>query len=149
MDYWQIIIICFILLFLKSFAYGNFLLLQIAENHNNKYFKKHKSKNVLRNYFYIGYFKEVNGFIYIINFVLPVMAFILFLVESIIFIFNITLLFQLGYILYIISVFTAFFGLMIAMIYSWATSQSSTLTIVLAIIVIIVPVICFFARHMS
>lgn len=140
-EYWQIVILCLILLFLKSFAYGNFIQLEIAEIHNNKYFKKHKSKNFFVNYFYLDYFKEVNKALFILNILLPVISFFLFFIESIVFIVNSDILFAFGDVCFALAVLIAVFSFVFAMIYSWWDSASSIGLILLAIIVILMPII--------
>lgn len=144
MEYWQIIILCFILLFLKSFAYGNFIQLRIAEIHNNKYFKKHKSKSFFVNYFYFDYYKEINKMLFISNLLLPIISFLLFIIESIVFIINLESLFPLGNICFAVATFIALLSFVFAMIYSWYSSESSIILILLAIAIILIPVICLF-----
>lgn len=140
-EYYEIIILCIILLFLKSFAYGNFIRLKIAENHNNKYFKKHKSKNFLINYFYIDYFEEISKVLFTFNFLLPIVACILFIIESVVFIADVDFLMSLGNISLAVATFLSLVSFVFAMIYSWITSENSIITIILAIILILLPVL--------
>ncbi len=140
-NYYDILVMCMILLFLKSFAYGNFIQLKIAENHNNKYFKKHKSKNFLINYFYIDYFHEIIKVLFAFNFLLPIISCMLFVVESIVFIAGVDSLIPLGNICFGIAGLFALISFVFSMIYSWITSEYSIITIILAIILILLPVL--------
>lgn len=140
-NYYEIIVLCIILLFLKSFAYGNFIRLKIAENHNNKYFKKHKSKNFLINYFYIDYIHEISKVLFAFNFLLPITSFLLFVVESIVFIADVNLLIPLGNVSFVITALFAYISFIVSMIYSWITSKHSVITIILAIALILLPVL--------
>lgn len=140
-NYYEIIVLCLILLFLKSFAYGNFIRLRIAENHNNKYFKKHKSKNFLINYFYIDYIHEISKVLFAFNFLLPITSFLLFVIESIVFIASVDLLIPLGNVSFVITALFAYISFIFSMIYSWITSKHSVITIILAIALILLPVL--------
>lgn len=146
-EYWHIIVLCFSLLFLKSFAYGNFLRLRISKLHNNKYFKKHKSKNFFINYFYFGYFKELNKMIFIINLLLPIISFLLFIIESIVFIVNLDILFPLGNICLGVATFLGLFSFVFAMIYSWCDSNSNIILTIFAIIIILMPIFSLFFQY--
>lgn len=145
--YYEIIIICLILLFLKSFAYGNFIQLKIAENHNNKYFRKHKSKNFFINYFYIDYFHEISKVLFILNFLLPITSCVIFVVESIVLIANASFLFPLGNILFVFAVLLSLISFVFSMVYSSITSENNIVIKTLYIILSLIPVLALIFHY--
>lgn len=143
-SYGEIILLCSIMCILKSLAYGNFIQINIAENHNNKYFKKHKSKNFFVNYFYINYFNEINIIVFIFNILLPVISFVLLVIGSIAVVLDVDFLYLIVNYSYAIAVLFTLVSFVFAMIYSWVSSKNRIISIILAIVLILLPIFYLF-----
>lgn len=143
-SYGEIILLCSIMFILKSLAYGNFIQINIATNHNNKYFKKHKSKNFFVNYFYINYFNEINIIVFIFNILLPIISFVLLVIGSIAVALDVEFLYLIVNCSYAIAVLFTLVSFVFAMIYSWVSSKNRIISIILAIVLILLPIFYLF-----